>query len=313
MRFFGLPIIVAIVAGIIFPYQALSLLPLGFAFLFVLMLLAGLTIDWAKLPKVIKRPEPVLLGLFLSFVFFPLLQLLLARLLLTDSQFITGAIFGALMPTALVAPFFTGKMDGDEELAFLLLVASTLLVPVAAPLLLRAMTASLLPIRLAPLFKNMALLVTVPLLASYLLTRFLPGLKLKLKPWLVWGNAASLSVLIFILFGTAVGRLNLGYESTGEIVRLTGLAFFQDFGVLFLARLILPRMLPPREANSLMVCLAMKNVAISAGIMLFYDPRAALPPTLVFLAHAALFSFLPMVAQRLAIPSDETARSSLQP
>jgi hypothetical protein len=79
------------------------------------------------------------------------------------------------------------------------------------------------------------------------------------------------------------------------IVKLFALAFFQDFGVFFLARIAFCRWLAPAAANGLIVSLSMKNVAIAAGILLFYDPRASLAPALVFIAHACLFSFLPAV------------------
>jgi BASS family bile acid:Na+ symporter len=301
MKLFGLPILLAIVAGVLFPYTAISLLPYGFVFLFILMLLSGLTIDWPTLPQALRRPWPLLLGLFLCFIFFPLLQLLLARLLLSDSQFIGGLLFGALMPPAMVAPFFTRLLKGDEEISFLLMVAATLIAPLAAPLLLKLGAGSLLPIESAPLVKSMLLMVTLPLLGGFLIARYLPRVRKVIEPWLGVGNMAALSVLIFIMFGTAVGRLNLGYETPSEIGKLLALAFLQDFGVLLAARFLLPQLLAPREATAVLVTLAMKNVAIACGVLFFYDPRAALPPGLVFVAHACLFSFLPAFKNRIAI------------
>lgn len=298
---FGLPILVAVIAGIFFPYAALSLMPLGFVFLFILMLLSGFSVDWSKLPAALKRPWELLFGLFLLFLFFPLLQLLLAKLLIRDAQFLVGLVFGSVMPVAFVAPFFTGLVDGDEELAFLLLVGSMLLAPLLAPLLLRQLTASVLPIQMAPLMKNMTLLVTLPLLVSFIIARFLPRIKRAILPHLAGANMIFLGMLIFILFGTAIGRLNLGYESKIELWKLLLLAFIQDFGVLLLARLVLGKILPARAANAIMVSLAMKNVAIAAGVFLFYDPRASLPPALVFIAHAFLFSAIPAWGRRLAI------------
>ncbi|NTV13067.1 MAG: hypothetical protein HGA96_03900 [Desulfobulbaceae bacterium] len=304
MKLFGLPILLAIAAGVIFPYTAISLLPYGFVFLFILMLLSGLTIDWPTLPIALRRPWPLLLGLFLCFIFFPLLQLLLARLLLADSQFIGGLLFGALMPPAMVAPFFTRLLKGDEELSFLLMVAAMLVAPLAAPLLLKLGTTSLLPFETAPLMKSMLLMVTLPLLGGFLVARYLPRLRKGVEPWLGVGNMAALSILIFIMFGTAVGRLNLGYETPVELGKLLCLAFVQDFGVLLAARLLLPQLLEPREATALLVTLAMKNVAIACGVLFFYDPRAALPPALVFVAHAGLFSLLPAAKKWLEIRPD---------
>lgn len=300
-RLFGLPIITAIIAGMLFPYTALSLLPFGFVFLFVLMLLSGFSIEWRRLPVVLNHPWQLLLGLFLVFIFFPGLQLVLARLLLTDSQFLVGMVFASLMPVALVAPFFTGELDGDEELAFLLMVFSMLLAPLVAPVLLKVLTSTVLPIQVAPFMKNMFLLVTVPLVSGFLVTRYFPKIREAVFPYLAVGNMAALSVLIFILFGTVVGRLNIGYESWDEIGKLLLLAFFQDFGVFFLARFLVGRIVPVREANAVMVSLSMKNVAIAAGILLFYDPRAAMAPAMIFIAHACLFSFLPGLKHYLII------------
>lgn len=304
MKLFGLPILLAIAAGVLFPYTAISLLPYGFVFLFILMLLSGLTIDWPTVPQALRRPWPLLLGLFLCFIFFPLLQLLLARLLLSDSQFIGGLLFGALMPPAMVAPFFTRLLKGDEEISFLLMVAATLVAPLVAPLLLKLGAGSLLPIEIAPMIKSMLLMVTLPLLGGFLIARYLPQVRKGVEPWLGVGNMAALSVLIFIMFGTAVGRLNLGYETPTEIGKLLGLAFLQDFGVLLAARFLLPQLLEAREATALLVTLAMKNVAIACGVLFFYDPRAALPPALVFVAHACLFSLLPTAGKWLAVRPD---------
>jgi len=306
MKFFGLPIIIAIAAGVIFPYTAISLLPYGFVFLFILMLLSGLTIDWPTVPHALRRPWPLLLGLFLCFIFFPLLQLLLARLLLADSQFIGGLLFGALMPPAMVAPFFTRLLKGDEELSFLLMVAATLVTPLAAPLLLKLGAGSLLQIETAPLMKSMLLMVTLPLLGGFLIARYLPQVRKGFEPWLGVGNMAALSILIFIMFGTAVGRLHLEFAAPAELSKLLALAFLQDFGVLLAARLLLPQLLEPREATALLVTLAMKNVAIACGVLFFYDPRAALPPALVFVAHACLFSLLPAADRWLLVkPTSE--------
>lgn len=300
-KFFGLPVMAAIAAGILFPYTALTLLPLSFAFLFVLMLLSGFSIDWRKLGAMKGRPLQLLLGLFLCFLFFPFLQLLLARLLLTDSQFLVGMVFASLMPVAMVAPFFTSLLGGDEEMAFLVMVLSMLLAPFIAPWLLVQLTAGILPIPVAPFMKSMLLLVTAPLLLSFAISRYLPRVRAAVVPYLAAGNMAALSILIFILFGTIAGRVNIGYESSSEIGSLLLLVFFQDFGVYFCARFLVGRILPAREAAAVTVSLAMKNVAIAAGILLFYDPRAALAPALVFVAHACLFSFLPGLRRYLAV------------
>ncbi|MBU1565861.1 MAG: hypothetical protein KJ630_09565 [Proteobacteria bacterium] len=301
IKLFGLPVFIAIFAGISFPYFALSLMPFGVVFLFMLMLWSGISIDWRRISSVMKRPLDITLGLFFLFFFFPLLQLLLAKILITDKQLLLGLIFSSLTPAAIVAPLFSNTVDGDEELSFILLLLSMTLSPLIIPLLLKFFAQSILPIDFFPLFKIMLLLVTLPLIISYLVARFMPGIKLLISSNLALLNMLTLSALIFILFGTAVGRLNLHYEQPTEIFYLLLLAFVQDFGVLFLARLLLPWFFTASTANTLIVTLSMKNVAIAAGILLFYDPKASLAPALGFVAHAFLFSFIPIFKKWLIV------------
>ncbi len=305
IKLFGLPVLLAIIAGIMFPYIAISMMPFGVVFLFFLMLWSGVSIDWQRISLVITRPFDIGIGLFFLFIFFPVLQLLLAKFLITDKQFLMGLLFSSLTPVAIVAPLFSRTVGGDEELSFLLLFFSMILAPLVIPLLLKLMSQSILPISFMPLFKIMLLLVTLPLLLSYLLARFLPRVKRAISTHLALLNMLTLSILIFILFGTAVGRLNLHYEQPMEIFFLLLLAFVQDFGVLFVARLIMPWFFNPATANTLIATLAMKNVAIAAGILLFYDPKASLPPALGFVAHAFLFSCIPLFKDKIFIKQEE--------
>lgn len=294
---FGVPIAVAIGLGIAYPYTAMQLMPYGFIFLFLLMIWAGLTVDWTRLTRCGAHLPHIGGGLLLLFLVFPTCQWLLARSLVSDAQFLYGLVFASLCPVAIVAPYFSQLVKADEEFSFLLMVVSMLLCPVVAPYLLHYLLASTLPIQVAPLMKYMLLLVTLPLALSYLISRYLPALRVRLRPHLGLLNTGSLSVMIFILFGTATARLNVQYTSFRDIAILLVLVFIQDFGVLFIARAMLRSRGSAKINNALSISLSMKNVAIAAGILLFYDPRASFPAALGFVAHAFLFSFLGVYAR----------------
>ena len=293
-KIFGIPLIISVLLGILFPYVAISLKSYSFIFLFLLMIWAGLTIDWGKLPDVAKRPGDILIGLFFLYFCFPIFQWILAKQLISDDQFLYGLLFTSLTPVAIVAPFFTKMTDGDEELSFLLLLSSMIISPILTPFLLKMLASSISPISSFLLFKDMILYITLPMLISYLVAKYAPKFKEVVTPHLALLNMVCLSILFYILFGTAVGRLNLSYHSSLEISKLLLLVFIQDFGVLFISRFLFPMFFNPRVANAFIITLAMKNVAIAAGILLFYDPRASFPATLAFVAHAFLFSFIPL-------------------
>lgn len=294
LKFFGVGILISIGLGIIFPYAALSIMPLSFVFLFLLMVLAGLSIDWGKLRTIMRHPKELLIGNIFIFILFPLVQLLLAKLLLTDSQFIYGVVFSSVTPVAIVAPFFTGIIKGDKEFSFLLLVTSMLLAPFVSPLVLRLYAGSLLTVSTKLIFMNMVFLIPLPLLISFLVTRYFVPVRNCLNRHMALLNLICLSVLIFILFGVSVSKINFHYVAWHEIAAMVGLGFFQDFGILFLAGIIFPWLFLPKKANGLKISCSIRNIAIAAGILLFYDPKAALAPSLGFIAHAFLFSVIPL-------------------
>lgn len=298
---FGLPVLAAIVLGIFFPYFAISLVPLAFLFLFLLMIWAGLGIDWRLLKAALRQPYKIVVGLVFLFIVFPLIQYSIARVLISDIQFLYGLVFASLTPIAIVAPYFTKLVLGDEGLSFLLMITSMLICPFIAPPLLKLLLGQHIAIETWPLFKNMLLLITLPLLISYLVSKFLPAVKARLAQHLGLLNMVTLSVLIYILWGNVSYRVNLSYTATSDLVLIVALVFFQDFGVLFISRHLFCRLWrEPSEGRAFTISFSMKNVAIAAGLLLFYDPKAAFPPALAFIVHALLFSYIPVFRRRLS-------------
>ncbi len=291
-KIFGIPILLAVICGASFPYYAISLFPIAFIFLFLIIVWAGLTIEWKGLVAIVKKPGDIFIGIACLFILFPGLQWIIARTIISDKQLLYGLVFTSLTPVAVVAPFFTKTVGGDEELSFLILVCSMVICPFVSPVLLKIFVGSTIPIDTWLLFKNMLFLITVPLLISYLIYRFLPKLKQLITPALPMLNMSCLSLLIYTLWGALVGRVNLSYTSVTDIALILLLVFLQDFGVLALSKSVFHKIYNLRTANALVVSLSMKNVAVAAGILLFYDPGASVPAALAFIAHAFLFNFI---------------------
>jgi predicted Na+-dependent transporter len=192
----------------------------------------------------------------------------------------------------MVAPYFSRLHRADPEFSMLLVIASMALCPILAPLLLALVSSTSVSLNLAPLTRYMLLLITLPLLVSAVIAAYLPNLRRFIARYEGYTNSITLALLIFALFGTIVGKLNTNYIDTVEISTLLVLVFVQDFGVLFLSRYLLPSLLRLEAAHALIIAASMKNVAIAAGVLLIYDPRASFAPALAFIAHAVLFSFL---------------------
>ena len=291
-RYFGIPIFIAILSGIMFPYAAIEMSPYGIVFLFILMFNAGLGMDWKKFRRTPGRLGQLSTGLILLFFIFPFLQWLLATLLISDQQYIYGLVFSSLCPVALVAPHFSRLQESDVEITYLLVLFSMILCPIIAPAILYLLFSTSLSINIIPLARYMAILTLLPMLLSFSVTRFMPGLSTRITRYDAFINIGALSVLVFTLFGTAASRVGYSYLDMKDILMLLGLVFFQDFGVFFLARYFLKQRFNERVALAIAMSMGMKNVAIAAGILLVYDPRSSLAPALAFIAHSFFFTYL---------------------
>lgn len=288
---FGATVLIAIVLGYLFPYTAISMSEYGFVFLFLLMFFSGFSVQWGRLATLARRPRPVVLGLSLVFLLIPFLQWALASLLIDNERLVAGVFFAALMPVAMVAPYFSEKAGGDSELAYAVMLVSTLLTPVLSPLLLYAVEGMELPIRIGPLMFSIGIFTLIPFLISAVAAKLFPAFGKRVVKHLGLLNAVTLGTLIFILFGSVVMKLNMNYVSHTVVLKLLLLGFIQDFGFYFLLLWVLKFFMDDVTAGTLALSAGMKNVAISAGVLLFYDPQSALPSALVFVAHGFYFAW----------------------
>jgi len=213
-----------------------------------------------------------------------------ARLLLTDDQYIYGVVFSSLTPVAAVAPFFTGHYKADKNSSFLFLISSMILSPLLIPLILILLLGNSLSIPSALLFKDIILLVPLPILLSILVKRFLPVVFEFIKNSLPILNFFLLSVLFFIQFGSSIKRLPLNLIDSKNILFMLLIALIQDFYLFLFLKPI--SNLFKKDGAGLAVVLSgsMKNIAIASTILLLYSPKAAIAPAIGFVAHTILFS-----------------------
>ena len=282
---FSIPMVVGILAGIAFPYQSLSLVwSSSFLLALLLMLNAAEATPAAALASLRSAPVLSALLLFLLFGALPAVQTAMAAFLLQDSAYVFGVAAASLAPPALVVPLFLKRNGGDSALGLSLVVAGTLLCPLLmVPMLglfgvnqgyldTRALFMASLPLTLLPVACGLA----IPRLAP----AALPVLR-RLAPAL---NALLLGLLLFILVGSSVPRMPLRHWWNGDLPWLLAIMLWMDFGVYAAAKLSL--------GETAAILLSARNLAIPASLLLFFDPRAALPAAVGLVVHAAFFQWL---------------------
>jgi predicted Na+-dependent transporter len=296
-NYFGVGIFIIIALALIFPYTAVMLHPTSTLFLFLLMLTNSLLIDWSKLKNIYQHIKLVLFANVVIFIITPFIVFLFANSLLDDDQYIYGAVFSALTPAALIAPFFTKTLKGNKELSYSILLSSMILSPIAIPIMLKVIIGPLLPISASLIFKDILLILPLPIVLAYITWQINPKVNKSIQKNGPILNFIFLGSLIFILFGTAFNKFNFNSTNNVLLIKLLILAFLQDFAIIILWGFIARKFKDKKDSLALIISVSMKNIAIAAGLLLLHSPKAALAPAIGFIAHAFLFT--PIVLKKL--------------
>jgi predicted Na+-dependent transporter len=308
IRLFSAPIFCGIVLGILFPYQSLSLIWVSSILLFLLLFLNTLAVDRSKL-LILPRPHILQAGAaqFLIFVGGPLLLTALASLSLRDPDFIFGVAVGSLAPCALVNPFFARHRGGNVEISLWNVLISTLLCPLATVPMLNLLGLDTVYIQSRFLWVYLLALTSLPVILSFALATLAPRLGRALRPALPTANSLILALLMFILVGSSLNRVPLRLLLNQDFYAMAALFVFADFGLFLILRVVAPWFMDQPAAESFALSVSTRNFAVSASLMLFFHPKAALPSALGLIVHCLFFQYLLWPKSAIAAGRAETA------
>ena len=126
----------------------------------------ALTITPNQFQMAFKKPKAVLLGLALNFGMMPLLTWGLTKLLIQDDLMATGIILVGVTPCAVNASVWTSLLEGDTSISLAINALTMLLAVVLIPPLMLLFTGSSININAASLFKQVVILLLLPLLTG---------------------------------------------------------------------------------------------------------------------------------------------------
>lgn len=228
----------------------------------------------------------------LIFLFFPALQTALAAVLLQDADFVFGVAVSSLAPCALVNPFFARQRGGNEEGALWNVVLTTLLCPLATVPLLQLLGMNTVYLDARFLWIYLLTLTTGPLVLSFAVSAAVPKAANWVRPSLPLLNSVILAVLMFILVGSSLNRVPLRMLLNQDFAALIFIFIFVDFGVYFVMRYVSPWFMSQGDAETLAISVSTRNFAVSASLMLFFHPKAALPSAVGLIVHCVFFQYL---------------------
>lgn len=286
-------IIISSFLAFFFPYEALQLSTVSLYILGFITVLAYLDYDFnfqlSRTPEAWKKTGFCLL---ITFLLVPSLQWYLSYYFIEDKPLRLGLFLSSICPPALIIPLFLKNNKPLIAKAHQNVLAFTFIFPVLMFFLLKAYAFDEFQVPIKNLFVDIFCVTALPISILFLVRKFtkinFSAVKVQVRQFL---SLLSIAILTFCYFGVAFSKSNIATISTWDLIILTFLVVFQDFGIYYLMRALL-RYFEKEDDLLLTLMSSLRNVAIAGYILIFYIPKAAIVPAMVMAVHSLYFIFL---------------------
>ena len=286
-------IIISSFLAFFFPYEALQLSTVSLYILGLITVLAYLDYDFKLIANpTIENAKKMAFYLLIIFLLVPSLQWYLAYYLVDDKSLRLGLFLSSICPPALIIPLFLKNNRILISKAHQYVLLFTFIFPFLIFGLLKIYAFDEFQVPIKNLFVDIFCVTALPISLLFLIRKFTPltfaAIKLPVRQFF---SLFCIALLTFCYFGVAFSKSNVATLSNLDLIVLSLLVVFQDFGVYYLMRGIL-RFFEKEEDLLLTLMSSLRNVAIAGYVLIFYIPKAAIVPAMVMAVHSIYFIFL---------------------
>jgi BASS family bile acid:Na+ symporter len=228
-----------------------------------IMLGVGCTMSWQDLARVLRMPRAVLAGVLCHYAIMPLVACTLAHLFGFPAEIAAGIVLVGCCPSGLASNVIALLARANVPLSVTVTTISTLIAPIATPLLMKVLGGGFIQFNAMAMFWEMVKLVLLPVCAGATLHRFFgarTGLVLRVMP-----GVSMLGIALIIAVITAAGRDNLLHVGPLLLVAVTiqmlaGFAIGYAMAILFRLR--------EADCRTIAIEVGMQNSGLASGIAL---------------------------------------------
>lgn len=292
-----LSFIVIAVAAVSLLFPALFLWAANWTtfFLQIIMLTMGLTMKPSDFSAIFKKPQQVILGVFLQYFWVPLAAFFITRLFSLSPEMTIGLILLGSCPGGTSSNVITFLANGKVPLSITITSVSTLIAPVMTPLMMLLYSGEYLDVSFTSMFLSIVQVVIIPIVIGLILSKVLNEKIEKVK--IALPSFSSLGVLLVIAGTVAVNRDNL--LQTGAtlfvIVLLHNLiSYLLPFIVCKLMKM------DTATTRAMSIAVGIQNTGLSANLgLLHFSPVAALPGAAGAILHTIIGTVLASICRRI--------------
>ena len=204
---FPILVVVAGLAGFLFPGAFKPLAPSVPFLLGIIMFCMGLTLTPPDFASVAKRPWAVALGIVAHYVIMPGAGWLIAVALHLEPELAVGLILVGCAPSGTASNVMAFLAKGDVALSVAVASVSTLIAPIVTPLLVLFLAGSYLSIDAGSMVQDIVKTVLLPVIAGLLARLFLRKLVARVLPALPWASAVVISLIVAIVVAGSASKI----------------------------------------------------------------------------------------------------------
>ena len=278
----------------------------------LIMLSMGMTLEPDDFKRVLSRPFPVFLGVFLQYTIMPLSGYFIAKVMGLDPATASGLILVSTCPGGTASNVLTFIAKADVALSVTMTVVSTMLAIIFTPLLATFLIGNTIQFNGVGLFESTVQVIVFPVAIGVLLSRmrhtdlhwFPLGhrilLVIKRLITLYRSLAPLVSIIMIILIVSSIlssskdKLLQSPLTLMGSVFLLHASGFF--WGYLLVQKIkkdvILSRTI------SIEVGMQNSGLGVVLAVANFADPFVAVPPAISSLFHSLIASFLATIWNR---------------
>ncbi len=219
-KYFGVFLIAGMVTGLFFPAYSDLLMPFLKSFLMIMLFLVFLKTDVAAIFQKMKNYRQVLFFTFMYMLAVPVLFYVLTLFL--DQELAIGFLLLTAMPAGAASPALTDIAKGNTALSASIVITTSVIAPLTVPFLFWVLHLENLAVDYWVVFKDLAILIFLPMILSQLVKRFFSSLVTKSIPWFTSLNVLLLMVMVYAIIGS---QRDMILSEPEKIVWQTGLLY----------------------------------------------------------------------------------------
>ena len=209
--YMGVLVLLSAIAALTFPETISRVKPTVInPLLGVIMFGMGLTLRAEDFRIVFSRPKDVIIGCLAQFTVMPLLAWLLARIFSLDEALTVGVMLVGCCPGGTASNVITYLAKGDLALSVGMTGVSTILAPLATPLLVWLLAGQTVDVNVVGMLLSILWVVILPIVAGLVVKRLWPRLTAKATAFLPALSTLAICAIVLIVISANAGKLMSG-------------------------------------------------------------------------------------------------------